>query len=130
MVTSGGSILGEVDGFTLEDVEEGLGRLEDLHVRTLTLVEGPVVRFPSCNLPCQRLINPREPLRQDAEVCSSTTWLVCVWGKTRDKRVVRWVGRDDVPLLILAFSSSSFKMDLEICSLFSRSSSMPNTNNR
>jgi len=55
-------------GAHLEDVEQGLRGLEDLHVRRLRLLDRLVVLVPRLHLARQRLINLRQPVRQDGQV--------------------------------------------------------------
>ena len=59
-------LLREVDGLSLEDVEERLRRLEDFHVRGLRLLDRLVVLVPRHDAPRERLVDFRQPVRQDA----------------------------------------------------------------
>jgi len=67
---SGGrlSFLGQVDALALQHVQQRLGRLHDLGVGSLCLLDRLVVLVAGRDLACEVVVDSRQPLRQDAQV--------------------------------------------------------------
>merc|ERR1740120_185128 len=61
-------LLRQIDRLALENMQQGLGRLQDLHVRSLGLLDGLVVLVASLRLAHEALVNLLKPVSEDGEL--------------------------------------------------------------